>query len=618
MGYKKILLLSLTCLLAGQVAYASDTTDSIEKVTQSMSEETKSSTSAKEETTTESSSNQIKKMIDSASNQSKINKVIQSKVVSKDGKKKEVAKTKDVKQQKNTRASFNLADWDYDIVEKTGEEHEGSIHTDTYVVLRHYKGTNKDVILPGWYNGPKPGKWPMWGKQYSQRDGAPVWLEGYNGNNSTIFPKAIESIRVESTDPTKQVITSGKLDLFDGCTKLKSADLSGLNTVKATSFENMFRGCSSLTKVSDLGYFSMFNVKSVKSMFEGCKSLTRVDITLQDAPTVTDLSRMFYDTPNLNYINLDGFTPRQSDLKTTDMFRCETNSPLLVDVSNTSSAATNLRDILSNYNFGKDNRIVPGPWLDANGGVFSNGERIISYWPKCVILNASQKDLSKLNNFKKAWKPKKSGAIFRDWVEINPPINPSNPNGMLHYLNTIFKAQYDLIDPSTSPDNTKIPSTKDILSFVYYPTKFNIDDTILNESGEQSIKVKRKQTFNVGVRYGGSAREWTLNGQLIWNNPKKDQGIQLRTNDAKATINDNTTSYYNPDKLLPVPNTITCKKQLTLNDSSQVVMQNTSLGTDRGIFDYGLGNLQMYLKDAGKVQAGSHTGKVRWNLVVAP
>lgn len=614
MGYKKILLLPLTCFFVGQVVYASDTIDSTEKKTQDMLEKAKSSTSTEENRKIKSSDKQIKQLVDLASNELKINKVIQKKNTDTD---KTVLANKS-KQKVSSRASFNLSDWNYDIEEKIGQEHEGTVYKDTYIVLRRYKGTNKNIVLPNWYMGSKPSKWPIYGDKYNPMEGAPILLEEYNRDNSTIFPKDIESIDIEGTDPTKQVEVSGKLDLFDGCTKLKTANLSALNTVNATSFENMFRGCSSLSKVSDLGYFSMFNVKSMRSMFEGCTSLKRVDITLQDAPLVTDLSRMFYDTPNLNYINLSGFTPRQSQLITTDMFHCDKNAPLLVDVSDVSSAATNLRNILSQYNFEKDNRIAPGPWLDANGGVFSNGEKIISYWPKCVILNASQKDLSKLNNFKKAWKPKKSGAIFRDWAEINPPINPSNPNGMLHYLNTIFKAQYDLIDPSTSPDNTKIPSTKDILSFVYYPTKFNIDDTILNESGEQSIKVKRKQTFNVGVRYGGSAREWTLNGQLIWDNPKKDQGIQLRTNDAKATINDNTTSYYNSDKLLPVPNTITCKKQLTLNNSSQVVMQNTSLGTDRGIFDYGLGNLQMYLKDAGKVQAGSHTGKVRWNLVVAP
>lgn len=433
--------------------------------------------------------------------------------------------------------------------------------------------------------------------------------------NDKIFPMDLEEINIGLDDPTQKIVVENKANLFDGRTKLKSANISGLHTSSATSFENMFRNCSSLTHVSDLGYLFMMNVTSTKSMFEGCTSLEKLEITLQNAPKLTNMERMFYNTPKLKYLNLDGFEIGSANPNVKQMFYCDEEKPLLVDVSNGSSA--NMRSVISKYNFDSDHRVPPGPWLDANGGRFSDGKAKISYWGSCALLDSSKKDMYQLDKFKKNHTPKKSGNKFTGWQAIDEPLNPQNPNGMLYYLSTVYKAMYSLVNPSTSPDNTKIPSQKDALSFVYYPTKFETRDTRLKETGSQSIDVLKKQSMNLGIRYGGDDTKWQLVGQVNWDKDKKDAMV-LKTTDGKATLNNNTTSYYDPDKLTPVADTVKYKKDLTLNSNQTVVMENTDVKSEKGIYDYDLGNLRLEIPNVDQVSAGEHTGNVKWTLVVAP
>lgn len=63
--------------------------------------------------------------------------------------------------------------------------------------------------------------------------------------------------------------------LFDGCTALKSVDLTHLNTNKVTDMGAMFYNCKSLQSVN-LMNFDMTNVGTVSGMFTNCSSLKTI------------------------------------------------------------------------------------------------------------------------------------------------------------------------------------------------------------------------------------------------------------------------------------------------------------------------------------------------------
>ena len=83
-------------------------------------------------------------------------------------------------------------------------------------------------------------------------------------------------------------------NMFYGCTKLISLDLSNFDTSNVTTMYNMFNLCQSLEKI-DLSNFDVSKVTSMGSMFYNCNSLSKVII---DNQTVFDLkSNVFLGTP---------------------------------------------------------------------------------------------------------------------------------------------------------------------------------------------------------------------------------------------------------------------------------------------------------------------------------
>ena len=63
--------------------------------------------------------------------------------------------------------------------------------------------------------------------------------------------------------------------MFEGCSALKSLDLTNFNTAKVTNMGNMFEGCSALTSL-DLTNFNTAKVTYMNNMFEGCSALTTI------------------------------------------------------------------------------------------------------------------------------------------------------------------------------------------------------------------------------------------------------------------------------------------------------------------------------------------------------
>ena len=109
-------------------------------------------------------------------------------------------------------------------------------------------------------------------------------------------------------------------NMFNGCSALKSLDLTNFNTAKVTEMGNMFNGCSALTSL-DLTNFNTANVEFMDYMFNGCSALTSLDLTNFNTAKVTYMNNMFegcsalttiyasdkFDTDNVKH-GLDMFT----------------------------------------------------------------------------------------------------------------------------------------------------------------------------------------------------------------------------------------------------------------------------------------------------------------------
>ena len=81
-------------------------------------------------------------------------------------------------------------------------------------------------------------------------------------------------------------------NMFNGCSALKSLDLTNFNTAKVTDMGNMFYGCSALTSL-DLTNFNTANVDFMDMMFNGCSALKSLDLTNFNTAKVLDMSYMF-------------------------------------------------------------------------------------------------------------------------------------------------------------------------------------------------------------------------------------------------------------------------------------------------------------------------------------
>ena len=94
--------------------------------------------------------------------------------------------------------------------------------------------------------------------------------------------------------------------MFNGCSALKSLDLTNFNTAKVTNMDNMFNGCSALTSL-DLTNFNTAKVTYMSFMFNGCSALTSLDLTNFNTAKVTNMSNMFNGCSALTSLDLTNF-----------------------------------------------------------------------------------------------------------------------------------------------------------------------------------------------------------------------------------------------------------------------------------------------------------------------
>ena len=94
--------------------------------------------------------------------------------------------------------------------------------------------------------------------------------------------------------------------MFEGCSALKSLDLTNFNTAKVTNMGNMFEGCSALTSL-DLTKFNTANVTDMSFMFKGCSALKSLDLTNFNTANVKFMDYMFNGCSALTSLDLTNF-----------------------------------------------------------------------------------------------------------------------------------------------------------------------------------------------------------------------------------------------------------------------------------------------------------------------
>ena len=92
-----------------------------------------------------------------------------------------------------------------------------------------------------------------------------------------LYRTSIYSVTVSGTVVCGESATC----MFYSCSKLETADLSGLDTSAVTDMSEMFFYCPSLTSL-DLSSFDTSSVTDMSWMFYGCSSLESLDVSPLD------------------------------------------------------------------------------------------------------------------------------------------------------------------------------------------------------------------------------------------------------------------------------------------------------------------------------------------------
>lgn len=167
------------------------------------------------------------------------------------------------------------------------------------LVITTGRGRNKIEMPmpPGYLNGDNKSKIMKVVFEESVKDALPksayCWFDGLAGLET------IEGLEYLNTSE----VTDMSL-MFDGCTSLKSLDLSHFNTSKVTTMQWMFRNCTSLTSLKTGEGFVGTNATDISKMFSNCSSLTSLDLTSFNPQKATDMSELFENCSNLETLNL--------------------------------------------------------------------------------------------------------------------------------------------------------------------------------------------------------------------------------------------------------------------------------------------------------------------------
>ena len=97
--------------------------------------------------------------------------------------------------------------------------------------------------------------------------------------------------------------------MFSGCSNLTNLDVSGFDTKNVTEMENMFRKCSNLTSL-DISNFNTASATALSNMFSSCANLTNLFLgSLFTSDKSTKVEDVFKGCSNLSKVLFNGDIP---------------------------------------------------------------------------------------------------------------------------------------------------------------------------------------------------------------------------------------------------------------------------------------------------------------------
>ena len=94
--------------------------------------------------------------------------------------------------------------------------------------------------------------------------------------------------------------------MFFGCSSLESINLNNFITSSATNMSRIFYGCSALASIN-LNNFITSLVTDMSYMFDGCSTLVSINLNTFTTSLVTDMANMFNGCNLLNSVDLSNF-----------------------------------------------------------------------------------------------------------------------------------------------------------------------------------------------------------------------------------------------------------------------------------------------------------------------
>lgn len=209
------------------------------------------------------------------------------------------------------------------------------------------------------------------GSQSWYEDDVPAWLEHKDDITTVVFESGFDAVIVTTCKQwfkgCKNLVTINNwsnlntskatsfYEMFAGCEKIETINLSSFNTQNANNFEGMFMDCKKLSTLTGLNKIT-FNLDKypndgrviddriyVNSMFNGCSSLEEIDVSHWSSTPITmynwlfancsslkkvtvgsivgtvttDIQYMFYGCKSLEVLDISGFNTSYVE----DMFR---------------------------------------------------------------------------------------------------------------------------------------------------------------------------------------------------------------------------------------------------------------------------------------------------------
>ena len=187
------------------------------------------------------------------------------------------------------------------------------------------------------YDGDEGYKW----HEHKEKIKTVIFDESFSnchciGSTYSWFCKLEELTLIRGLNNLDTSKVTDMVDMFYGCSSLKSIDVSRFDTSNVTNMCGMFSGCSSLQSI-DVSRFDTSKVTSMGCMFYGCSSLKSIDVSRFDTSNVTNMSGMFqwcsslqvldvsdFDTSNVT--NMRGMFMCCSSLQSLDLSRFDTSN----------------------------------------------------------------------------------------------------------------------------------------------------------------------------------------------------------------------------------------------------------------------------------------------------